>query len=52
MLLFNGMIAQLPRRLYVQYRIASQGNNANIAFNNYSSAGSFSSQITAMEILA
>jgi len=34
------------------YRIASQGNNANIAFNNYSSAGNFSSQITAMEILA
>ena len=34
------------------YRIASQANNANVVFNNYSSASNKSSQITAMEILA
>ena len=34
------------------YRIASQANNGNVVFNNYSSNGTFSSQITAMEILA
>ena len=34
------------------YRMASQANNANVVINNYHSAGSFSSQLTAMEILA
>jgi len=35
-----------------EYRICSYGDNANVAFNNYSAGGSFSSQITAIEFLA
>jgi hypothetical protein len=34
------------------YRIASGNNNSSVEINNYASAGSFSSQMTAMEILA
>lgn len=34
------------------YRIASYGNSNGVAFNNYNAGGSYSSQITAMEILA
>ena len=34
------------------YRVASLGNNNAIRYNNYSSAGAFSGQMTAMEILA
>ena len=34
------------------YNIASQGNNAAVRYNNYMAGGSYSSQITAMEILA
>tara|TARA_R100001443_G_scaffold5687_2_gene14477 strand:+ start:214 stop:732 length:519 start_codon:yes stop_codon:yes gene_type:complete len=34
------------------YRISSYENNAVVRFNNYHAGGSFSSQMTAMEILA
>ncbi len=34
------------------YRICSTGDTSSVEYNNYSSAGSFSGQITAMEILA
>ena len=34
------------------YNIASYNNNAQVNYNNYNAAGSFSSQMTAMEILA
>jgi hypothetical protein len=34
------------------YRIASYANNSQVRYNNYNANGSFSSQMTAMEILA
>ena len=34
------------------YRICSHNNNAAVRYNNYNSGGAFSSQMTAMEILA
>ena len=34
------------------YNIASYGNNSQVRYNNYNANGSFSSQMTAMEILA
>ena len=34
------------------YRICSYANNSNVRYNNYNAGGSYSSQMTAMEILA